>query len=210
LNITIIFFLGFLVALVGVTPPGLLNMTAAKISLKDGHSRGIMFSAGACTIVIAQTYIGVLFARYLSNHQDVVVILQRVAFVLFVLITIYFLLLAKKDPAKKNVDFKVKSKKSRYFQGVLLSALNVFPIPYQAYMSITLASFGWMDFEQTSILSYVAGAVSGSFVMFYIYIFFFDKIKNKSITSQKSMNYLIGTVTGVISIITLFHIIGDL
>ena len=209
MTITITFFLGLLVAIVGVTPPGLLNMTAAKISLKDGYSRGITFSIGACVIIVIQTYLGVLFARYLSNHQDVVDILQRVAFILFVLLTIYFLLIAKTEE-KPKAEIKVKSKKSRFFQGMLLSALNVFPIPYQAYMSITLASFGWMSFEKTSIFSYVAGATMGSFVIFYIYIFFFDKIKSKTLTSQKSMNYLIGTVTGIISIITLFHILKDL
>jgi len=209
LTITITFFLGLLVAIVGVTPPGLLNMTAAKISLKDGYSRGITFSIGACVIIVIQTYLGVLFARYLSNHQDVVDVLQRVAFILFVLITIYYLLIAKTED-KPKAELKVKSKKSRFFQGMLLSALNVFPIPYQAYMSITLASFGWMSFERTSIFSYVAGAATGSFVIFYIYIFFFDKIKSKTLTSQKSMNYLIGTVTGIISIITLFHILKDL
>ena len=209
MTITITFFLGLLVAIVGVTPPGLLNMTAAKISLKDGYSRGITFSIGACVIIVIQTYLGVLFARYLSNHQDVVDVLQRVAFILFVLITIYYLLIAKTED-KPKAELKVKSKKSRFFQGMLLSALNVFPIPYQAYMSITLASFGWMSFERTSIFSYVAGAATGSFVIFYIYIFFFDKIKSKTLTSQKSMNYLIGTVTGIISIITLFHILKDL
>jgi len=209
LSITITFFLGALVALIGVIPPGLLNMTAAKISLKDGYSRGITFSIGACVIILFQTYIGVLFARYLSNHQDVVEVLQRVAFVLFVLITIYFLAIAKTED-KPKTELKVKSKKSRFFQGMLLSALNVFPIPYQAYMSITIVSFGWMNFEKSIVFSYVAGAVTGSFVVFYFYIFFFDKIKSKTLTSQKSMNYLIGTITGIISIITLFQIIKEI
>lgn len=196
-------------ALVGVIPPGLLNMTAAKISLKDGYARGVTFSIGACVIIVFQTYIGTLFARYLSNHQDVVDVLQRVAFVIFVLITIYFLAIVKTED-KPQAEIKIKSKKSRFFQGILLSALNVFPIPYYAYMSITIASFGWMDFEKTSIISYVAGATMGSFVTFYIYIFFFDKIKSKTLTSQKSMNYLIGIVTGVISIMTLVNIIKEM
>jgi threonine/homoserine/homoserine lactone efflux protein len=209
LDITIVFFLGFIVALVGVIPPGLLNMTAAKISLKDGYARGITFSIGACVIIVFQTYIGTLFARYLSNHQDVVDVLQRAAFVIFVLITIYFLAIAKTED-KPKAELKIKSKKSRFFQGMLLSALNVFPIPYQAYMSITLASFGWMTFEKTSIISYVVGATMGSFVTFYFYIFFFDKIKSKTFTSQKSMNYLIGIVTGVISIMTLVNIIKEM
>ena len=146
---------------------------------------------------------------YLNNHRDVVEILQRVAFVIFVLITIYFLLIAKSDP-KPDIEPHTKSKHSRFFQGMFFSSLNVFPIPFQAYMTITLASFGWLDFSMNSIISYVAGAGMGTFVMLYFYIFFFDKIKNKAISSQKSMNYLIGGITGIISIITLINIIKEL
>jgi len=107
-NITFIFFLGLIIALIGVIPPGLLNMTAAKISLKEGHTRGIVFSIGVCVIVLIQTYIAAIFARYLSNHPEVIGILKRVAFVIFVLITIYFLLIAKAQP-KQQIKPKVKS-----------------------------------------------------------------------------------------------------
>lgn len=209
MSITVIFFLGLAVALIGVIPPGLLNMTAAKISLKEGAGRGIMFSTGVCTVVFVQTYIAAIFARYLSNRPDVVDILQRVAFVIFVLITVYFLVLAKKEQEPK-VQPSIRSKQSRYFQGILLSALNVFPIPYQAYMTITLASFGWMDFERISIITYVTGAAMGTFVMLYIYIFFFDKVKDKKVTSQKNMNYSIGAITGIVAIVTLINILMEL
>ncbi|OEK09775.1 lysine transporter LysE [Flavivirga aquatica] len=209
MSITFIFFLGLIIALIGVVPPGLLNMTAAKISLKEGHVRGIVFSVGVCVIVVIQTYAAAIFARYLSKHIEVIDVLQRVAFVLFVLITIYFLLIAKSQP-KKQIEPKIRSKHSRFFQGLFLSGINVFPIPYQAYMTITLASFGWMSFDQINIISYVAGAAMGTFVMLYVYMFFFDKIKGKHFTSQKNMNYVIGGVTGVISVITLVNIIKDL
>lgn len=209
MNITLIFFLGFVIALIGVVPPGLLNMTAAKISLKEGPSRGIIFSIGVCLIVFLQTYVAAMFARYLSNHQDIVEILQRVAFVIFVLITIYFLLLAKAS-AKPDVEPLAKSKQSRFFQGIFLSAINVFPIPYQAYMTITIASFGWFAFDVTSILAYCSGASTGTFVMLYVYIFFFDKIKNKNFTSQKNMNYIIGAITGIVAGVTLINILMEL
>lgn len=209
MNITFLFFLGLFVALIGVVPPGLLNMTAAKISLKEGHVRGIMFSIGVCIIVFVQTYLASIFAKYLSNHAEVIDILQRVAFVIFVLITVYYLFVAKQQ-LNPHIEPQIRSKHSRFFQGMFLSSINVFPIPYQAYMTITLASIGWLEFDMTSIISYVAGAGMGTFVMLYMYIFFFDKIKNKSITSQKSMNYLIGGITGIISIITLINIIKEM
>ena len=168
----------------------------------------VLFSIGVCVIVCLQTYLAAIFAKYLSNHPEVIEILQRVAFVIFVLITIYYLLLARKQP-KPNVEANIRSKHSRFFQGILLSALNVFPIPYQAYMTLTIASFGWLTFETYSIIAYVAGAASGTFVMLYIYIFFFDKIKNEKLTSQKNMNYVIGSITGIIAIFTLINIIKE-
>ena len=209
MNITIIFFLGLIIAFIGVIPPGLLNMTAAKVSLKGGFSRGIVFSIGVCVVVCVQTYVASIFARYLSNHPDVIDILQRVAFVIFVLITIYFLKLAQKQP-KPQLQTDIKSKHSRFFQGMLLSSLNVFPIPFHAYMTITLASIGWMTFETINILAYVAGTAMGTFIMLYIYIFFFDKIKNKAITSQKNMNYIIGSITALVALWTFINIVKEI
>ncbi|MFK7781908.1 LysE family transporter [Psychroserpens sp.] len=208
MNISVIFFLGLIIALIGVIPPGLLNMTAAKISLKEGHNRGIVFSIGVCFIVFLQTYIAAMFARYLSNHPHTVEILRQVALVIFILITIYFLFLAKSSP-KPDIDSHTKSKQSRFFQGIFLSAINVLPIPYQAYMTISIAGFGWFAFDPMSILTYCSGAASGTLVMLYVYIFFFDKIKSKKLTSQKSMNKSIGVITGIVALVTLINILMD-
>ena len=210
MNITIAFFLGLFVALIGVIPPGLLNMTAARISLKEGPGRGITFSTGVCIVVYAQTYIAAIFARFLSRRPDIIEILQRVAFIIFVLITVYFIVIASRHKTKPKIQTYRKSKKSRLFHGMFLSVLNVFPIPYQAYMTITLASFGWLSFDRTIIVSYVTGASMGTFVMLYIYIFFFDKIKDTKFTSQKSMNYSIGIITGIVALITFINILKEL
>ncbi|MDA9874992.1 LysE family transporter [Flavobacteriaceae bacterium] len=206
MEISIVFLLGLLFAFIGVIPPGMLNMSAAKISLKEGHIRGFVFSIGVCVTVGVQTYLALIFAKYLNQHPDVVDVLKRVALVLFVLISIYFFLLAKRQISPQKVDAS-KSKKSRFFQGILMSALNVFPIPYQAYIVTTLLSYQLLSLDNLSIGSYIAGATSGSFVALYIYILFFDKIKNSKITSPKWMNYSIGIITAIVSITTLLNIL---
>ncbi len=189
-------------------PPGMLNVTAAKISLKEGYIRGIMFSIGVCVINFFQIYLAAIFSRYLSRHPEVISILRFIGLVIFILITIYFFFIAKSS-SKQQIDPKIKSKHSRFFQGVFLATINVFPIPYHAYITITLASFGWMTFENSNIITYVSGGIIGTFVPLYLYIFFFDKIKGKTFTSQKNMNRIIGSVTGIISIITLINILND-
>jgi threonine/homoserine/homoserine lactone efflux protein len=191
---------------VGVIPPGMLNMSAAKISIKEGHLRGFVFSIGVCVIVGIQTYLALIFAKYLNQHPNVVDVLKRVALVLFILISIYFFLLAKRDTSFQKVDAS-KSKKSRFFQGMFMSALNVFPIPYQAYVVTTLLSYQLLSLDNLSVGTYVAGATSGTFIALYIYILFFDKIKNSKITSPKRMNYSIGIITAIVSITTLVNIL---
>lgn len=209
MSLTLLFFIALLVSFSAAIPPGLLNMTAAKISMKEGYNRGIMFSIGAASVFAIQTFIATVFARYLSKHPDVIDVLKRVAFVIFVLITIYYLLIAKKHNVP-DAELESKSKKSRLFQGVFLSSINMFPIPFQAYVTISFASLGWLTFDQIGITTYVAGAATGSFVNLYMYIFFFDKINSKKTTSQKTMNYIIGGITGVIAVITLINILKDM
>ena len=206
MDISIVFLLGLSFAFVGVIPPGMLNMSAAKISLKEGHVRGFVFSIGVCVVVGVQTYLALIFAKYLNQHPDVVDVLKRVALVLFILVSIYFFLLAKSDATPQEVDAS-KSKKSRFFQGILMSALNVFPIPYQAYIVTTLLSYQLLSLDNLSIGSYIAGATSGTFIALYIYILFFDKIKSSKITSPKRMNYSIGIITAIVSITTLINIL---
>lgn len=200
------FLLGLLVAFIGVVPPGLLNLTAAKISLKEGYLRGFIFSLGACVIVGFQTYLAAIFAKYLNQHLEIVEILKRVALVVFVLVSIYFFFLAKRDANAKEID-ALESKKSRFFQGIFMSALNMFPIPYQAYIITTLVTIKWIFLDNLSIVAYVAGTVSGTFVGFYIYILFFEKIKNSKIFSQKDMSLAITSITALVAIITLVNVL---
>ena len=207
MDITFIFFLGLIISFLGVIPPGMLNMSAAKISLKEGHNRSFMFSIGVCIIVALQTYVATLFAKYLNQNTDVTDILKRVAMVIFILISIYFFVTAKTKSKAIDVDYEIKSRQSRFFQGIFLSSLNIFPIPYQAYVLTSLFSVQWIDMQGTSIGSYVAGASMGTFIALYIYILFFDNLKNNRLVSPKNINYLISLVTLIVAIITFFNLL---
>ena len=205
MNHTFIFFISLLIAFIGVIPPGLLNVSAAKISLKEGHNRSFMFSFGVCIIVAIQVYIAVIFAKYLNLHPEVTGILKRVAFVIFLLVSAYFFSTAKLT--KTLPEHSIKSRQSRFFQGLLMSTLNIFPIPFQAYVITTLLSLGWMNLDTTTIGTYVSGAVMGTFMGLYIYILFFDTLKNSKLANPKNMNYTIGIVTLVVAIVTLINLI---
>ncbi|NND64125.1 MAG: lysine transporter LysE [Flavobacteriaceae bacterium] len=208
MTILLNFVIGFLAALVGVIPPGLLNMSAAKISMKTGRRSAMLFSTGVCITVCVQTYVALLFARYLDMHPEVVDFLQKTALGIFLCITLYFFFIAK--DTRREVPKGVKrSKSNRLFYGVLLAALNLLPLPYWVYVSVTFSAFGWFSFGQPELWAAVVASGFGTFVMLAIYVQFFRKKEEQKLLKM-NINYLIGFITLVISIITLIKIINNL
>jgi threonine/homoserine/homoserine lactone efflux protein len=200
-------FLGLLTAAIGVLPPGIINMTAAKISIQDGKNRAFMFTFGALIVIFFQTLVALIFAKYISNHNEIGLYLREIGFVLFGALTIYFFWIAKTGKSKKKEDVKIKSKRSRFFLGMLISVVNLFPIPYYAFSCITFASFNYFSFEKSSIYTFAFGTVLGSFIVFYSYIAFFKRIESKTKFITKNMNQIIGTVTGAVSLMSLVFIV---
>lgn len=206
MNLITSLFLGFVTAFVGITPPGLINMTAAKVNLKEGKRSAFWFVLGAVIVIFFQAYLAILFAQFIEGRPDVIVLLREVGFGIFTSLTIYFLLIAKKPKIKKG-KIKKRSTSTRFFLGMLLSGLNFFPIPYYVFVSITLASYNLFLFDMTNVFVFVTGVVLGSFFVFYCYVTFFQKIQDKTDYFMRNMNTIIGTITGVISLITLINII---
>lgn len=200
-------FLGFLTSAIGITPPGLINMTAAKVSIEEGRARAFVFAIGAVVIILVQTFLAVFFAKFIDKNPSVVILLREVGLVIFMGLTFYFFLTSNKIKEKKDEDH-IKSKKSRFFLGMLLSALNFFPIPFYVFVSVTLASYEYFSFEMTFVYNFVIGSGLGALFAFYCYIAFFKKLESKTEFLLKNMNYIIGSITGLVSILTLANIIN--
>ena len=201
-----LFFLGFISAFVGISPPGLINMTAVKVNLKEGKRTALWFVFGAVIIIFFQTFLALLFARVIDKSPSLILLLREIGCVIFALLTIYFLFVAKK-PKLKGSNIKKYSNSSRFFLGMLLSALNFFPIPYYVLLGITFASYRLCAFDFFSILIFVLGVVSGAFVVFYGYVVFFTKIESKADFFIQNMNKIIGTITGLIAVVTFLNIL---
>lgn len=200
-------FFGFISAFIGIIPPGLINMTAAKVNNKEGRRNALWFVLGALLVICVQVFFSILFAKIINRRPDLVTLMREIGFGIFATLTVYFLWLAKK-PKDKIKKLDNKSVTRRFFLGMLLSALNFFPIPYYVFVSITLASYKLFSFETTSIFIFVNGVLLGSFAVFYFYITYFNKIEKNRDFIMKNMNTIIGSITGLISFITLLNIIN--
>ncbi len=199
-------FLGFSIAFLAVILPGLINMTAAKISLQEGRNEGISFAFGASIIVFIQTYLAVIFARFISSHLEIISLLQEIGILIFTGLSVYFFWIAKK-PKKAKPEIKIKGKSNRFFYGILLSILNFLPIPFYVFASISIASSGYFHFEKYEIFYFVTGVVFGSFSVFYLYIVAFKFIEKKTTFLTKNINTIIGFITALMAVFTIFKLV---
>jgi threonine/homoserine/homoserine lactone efflux protein len=201
------FIFGLIAAVVGIIPPGLINLTAAKISHIDGKNSALKFVFGALAVIYIQTYISVFFAQYINSHQGIVVLLREIGLVIFIALSVYFLKFAKNHSDNSQTPNVIKSKRNRFLVGMIVSAINFFPIPYYVLISITLASYKLFSFELIQEFGFVFGVLLGSSMVFYLYVEFFNKMKNKADYFIANMNKIIGTITGIVALITLINLL---
>lgn len=198
--------LGFCIAFLAVIPPGLINMTAARISTQDGRNEALSFGLGASIIIFFQTFAAVLFARFINNHQEIVTTLQEIGIFVFSLLSVYFFWIAEK-PKKIKTDRTVKGKSNRFFLGMLLSTLNLLPIPFYVFASMSLQASGYFSFDKIPVTCFVVGVVFGSFTVFYTYIVAFKRIEKKTEFLMRNINTIIGSVTTFMAVVTLIKLL---
>lgn len=201
----ILFFITFSAALLGVVPPGLINITAAKISTQKGKMNGVIFAIGASLVVIIQAIIAVLISKYLHKNREVIETLLKIALVIFTLLGIYFFVTAK-NKKQKTIRMVKVSKKNSFFKGVFLATLNVLPIPYFAGLNALWNVSGLMKFTITYIVVFVLAAGLGTFAMLYMYVFYFDKSQSNSGKFSKHSDYILSFLMLVLVIITFIRI----
>ncbi len=203
MNYILPLIIGFLSAFIGLLAPSMLNMTAARTSIEKGRKAGIIFAAGAASVVFIQGFIAVTFAKYLIAHPEVITKLKTAAvFVLFGLAIFFFM------QARKKFKAEGKQKKgNNYLTGFGMSSLNMLAIPFYLAMATLAESKGWMTTEQPFSIIYVIGAVLGAFSLFSIYASFAEIIAKKAQFIAKNINYILSVLFVVLALLTLIKLL---
>ncbi|CAM3306814.1 LysE family transporter [Empedobacter falsenii] len=202
--------IGIFTAFIGSSIPGLLNMTVVKIGKQEGTKSAYTFMLGTAITIAIQVYLAIFLAKFINFNEEVTKIFRQVGLTVFVMITIYFLFFAKKqDLKKKNKRLKQQGdvkQKNKFLYGLLLSAVNVFPIPFYVFLSATLISYKITVFGQPNSSIFALGVVIGSMIIFSLYLKFFNSKSEENSFILKNINYVIGGVTSVVSILTIYQL----
>ncbi|WP_230476034.1 LysE family transporter [Faecalibacter bovis] len=202
--------IGIFTAIIGSSIPGLLNMTVVKIGKQEGYKSAYTFMVGTAITITLQVYIAIFLAKFINFNEEVTKIFREIGLLVFVLITIYFLFFAqKRDNKKKKKKMEqigeVKQK-NKFIYGLILAALNIFPIPFYVFLSATLVSYKISVFGQPNSSIFSLGVAIGSMIIFGLYLKFFSKKSEDNSFILKNINYIIGGITSVVSLLTTYQV----
>ena len=199
------FILGFITSYFGTLTPSMLNMTTAKISLTRSKKDAVRFAIGVSIVVLLQAYIAILLTKFLRANPDFVQALQKIAAVIFIILSFYFYRQSNKENDPKD---SVKEKVGNSFVGgLLLSALNMFSIPFYCGVTTALDLAGWFQFSQKNILFFVIGSALGTFVLLFMYANYAELIQSKSKGIAKNLNLILSILTGLLALITFINLL---
>ncbi len=195
----------FLAAFLASAPPGLLNVNAAKTSVEKGKSNGVIFGLGIGVMVMFQTYIAVRIAKYLFRNPDVVGLLMQVAMALFLFLAVFFFFKAKKQGNEPIAHVEGK-KRNSFSKGLFLAAINMLTVPYYSGINTLFHSQGYMNYEVLDEVVFILAAGLGTFLVMYLYVFYFDKMEYKTGRFSKNSNYILSALMVLLLVITAIRI----
>lgn len=196
--------LGLFISIIGIIIPGMLNMTIAKISIKESQHQALRFAFGAVVIVFFQAFLGTYFAKFLDAHPVFSESLKKIGVFIFIGLTVAFTLMGFNAKRKKEIEVKIDKKRNRFIYGMVLSSLNMFAIPWFAFTSLIVASKDWFIYDLWSIFLFSLSAASGTYFVFYLYALYFKKIEHKLSFIVQNINFLIALLTGLVAISSLY------
>jgi threonine/homoserine/homoserine lactone efflux protein len=195
---------GLVISIIGIIIPGMLNMTIAKISVKENKHQALQFAFGAVVVVFFQAFLGTYFSKFLDAHPVFSDGIKKIGTFIFIVLTVVFTILGMRAHKQKTLTVQLENKKNRFLFGMALSAINMLAIPWYAFTSLLVASKEWFYYDIISILLFSVAAALGTYVVFYWYAVFFKKIEHKLVFLVKNINFLIAFLTGLVAISSLY------
>lgn len=202
--------IGIFTALLGTSLPGLLNMTVVKIGKNEGYKSAYTFISGVSVVIAIQVYLAIFFAEFINFNEKVTLLFREIGLFVFIVLTIYFLFFAEKIDRKKQekkLENNEVKKKNKFIYGLFLAAINIFPIPFYVFLSATLVSYNVIVFGNPNSSVFTLGVVIGSLIMFCLYLRFFNNKSKDNSFILKNINYVIGGVTSVVSLLTIYQLV---
>lgn len=200
-----IFFTGMLVSFLGSLPLGTLNIAAMQISVSDGITAAMLFSAGSLLVEIIYVRVSLVAMDWIRKQERVLKALEWITLLIVVALAVSSFYAALNPSVKENVV--LSSSLPKFILGFVMSALNPVQIPFWFGWSTVLFTKKVLLPRSDHYNSYIIGIGVGTFIGNCVFIFGGLLIANKISNNQHILNWVIGGIFSITAIIQLWRIL---
>jgi threonine/homoserine/homoserine lactone efflux protein len=200
-----IFFTGMLVSFLGSLPLGTLNIAAMQISISNGVTDAMLFSAGSLAVEIIYVRISLVAMDWIRKQEKILKALEWVTLLIVVALAIASFYAALHPKVEKNVV--LDSPLPKFILGFVMSAVNPVQIPFWFGWSTVLFTKKVLLPRNDHYNAYIAGIGIGTFVGNCIFIFGGLLIANTISRNQHILNWVIGGIFVITALIQLWRIL---
>jgi threonine/homoserine/homoserine lactone efflux protein len=200
-----IFFTGMLVSFIGSLPLGTLNVAAMQISVSDGITAAMLFSAGSLTAEIIYVRLSLVAMDWIRKQEKILRILEWVtlAIVLALAISSFY---AAMHPSESKNALLSRTTLPHYVLGLTMSALNPVQIPFWFGWSTVLFTKKILLPRKDHYNTYIIGIGIGTFLGNCVFIFGGQLIAGKISNNQHILNWVIGGIFTITALLQLWRI----
>lgn len=199
------FLIGLVASFLGSMIPGMLNSSVVQIYVSEGKKAVYKFIIGVLVIVGIQTFVALYFAKLIDKSAYLTEIINEIGLVTFFILSIYFF--TKKKPTQnKKSEIRRTRKNNRFFYGVLLATLNVFPILIYVFLGVTLNNADIIDNGNLHRSILTLGVLIGTFYAFRFYMYLFRNSNPETHYIMKRINPIIGSITLIVAIVNAWKV----
>jgi threonine/homoserine/homoserine lactone efflux protein len=200
-----IFLTGMLVSFIGSLPLGTLNIAAMQISVSDGVSAAMLFSAGSLLVEIIYVRLSLVAMDWIRKQEKILKILEWVTLIIVVALAISSFYSAMHPKIEKN--FVLNSPMPKFLLGVVMCAVNPVQIPFWFGWSTVLFTKKVLLPRNDHYNTYIIGIGIGTFIGNCIFIFGGMLIASKINNNQHILNWVIGGIFALTAVIQLWKIL---
>lgn len=196
-----IFFTGLFVSFVGSLPLGTLNIAAMQISVADGITAAMLFSAGSLLVEVIYVRISLVAIGWIRKQEKILKALEWVTLVIVLALAASSFYAATHPSVKENVV--LGSTLPKFVLGAIMCAVNPVQIPFWFGWSTVLFTKKILLPRNDHYNSYIIGIGVGTFIGNCIFIFGGLLIASKINNNQHILNWIIG---GIFTLTALFQL----
>jgi len=200
-----IFFTGMFISFLGSLPLGTLNVAAMQISITDGYTQAILFSAGSLLVEMIYVRLSLVGMDWIRKQEKIFRILEWITLAIVIALALSSFYAALHPKTEKNII--LSSTLPRFVLGATMCAVNPVQIPFWFGWSTVLFTKKVLLPRNDNYNSYILGIGIGTFTGNCVFIFGGQLIVEKLNTNQDVLSWVIGGIFAITALIQIWRMI---